>query len=71
MTKQPIKKKENQQIISIWKAHLATRERLLGYESPPRAQALRQLTIRIRRGNKRAQIQFSSRTFGIIIEKVS
>ena len=71
MTKQPIKKKENQQINSILKAHLATRERLLGSESPPRAQALRQLTIRIGRGNKRAQIQFNSRTFGIIIEKVS
>ena len=50
MTKQPIKKKENQQINSILKAHLATRERLLGSESPPRAQALRQLTIRIGRG---------------------
>ena len=65
------KKRGNEQINSIWKAHLATWKRLLGSESPPRAQALRQLTIRIGRGNKRAQIQFNLRTFGIIIEKVS
>ena len=50
MTIQANKKKENQQININLKAHLATRERLLGSESPPRAQALRQLTIRIRRG---------------------
>ena len=63
MTIQANKKRGNEQINSIWKAHLATRKRLLGSESPPRAQALRQLTIRIVGSRKQASaksIQFKN-----------